>query len=439
MSRELWCRLAQNRLLDAGAIMVAVSVGILWAVVIPPRWSDYDFNHYYVGSRMLLEGRNPYTTSLGAMSAALGFNFSEALPVAGYPPSFLRLFAPLAALPPRVAFGIWVALEIDCLAVILWLTRRLLGKRLSPRGWLFVVVLATISEPVTHNLYFSQVQLLVAALILGAYAAQRAGRYGWACLAVSAAGILKFYPFVLLPWFVWSSPGPVRARVYRGLGAIGFVLAIVALTGPGLWRDFLQYGMPMAVREEVGSILHFSLSALVTNFGYLYHHYQLTPEQNAWWWSMGTIAGLVVIAGAYGMCLATPRDPEAQFCLLCIAMLIGTVTVAGHYFVFLVFPLAAAAVRVAAKPTLAPVVYLILLALAVNSVDPPNSPFVLRHSYLYLFVSDIPLCGLFGLGVFFCRELLIHRNDSGLATGRSQAAVTIDSVVTGGRSQSARM
>jgi hypothetical protein len=247
---------------------------------------------------------------------------------------------------------------------------------------------------------------LLAALVLTAYAASRAGRHGWACLAVSVAGILKFYPFVLLPWFVWSGGGGMRMRLYRVLGVVGFVLAVFAVTKPALWWDFLAYGIPMGVGEEIGRNFHFSLSALVTNLGYAYHGFRPSPPEKHWWWVVGTVTGLVVIAGAYALCLTVRRDPEAQFCLLCVAMLTGTVTVQGHYFVFLVFPLAVVATRVAARPSPRSVVYLILVVVAVNYIDPPDWSFLWRHLVLYLLVSDLPLYALIGLGVFFCQELL---------------------------------
>jgi hypothetical protein len=137
----------------------------------------------------------------------------------------------------------------------------------------------------------------------------------------------------------------------------------------------------------------------------MHHDYHPSPAAKQWWWFMGTMTGLVVIASAYCVCMATPRDPEAQFSLLCVAMLVGTVTMQGHYLVFLVFPLTVAAIRIAAKPTPVHVVGLILLVLAVNCIDPPDTPFLWQHPVLYLLVGDIPLYGLLGLGVFFGREL----------------------------------
>lgn len=251
-------RLAANRVLDLGAVVLTVSVLVWWSVVLPPRWNDYDFNHYYGGGWMLLKGQNPYTTSLEAVSHAFGLRYAADLPIATYPPSFLWIFAVLAVLPPRAAFAIWVGVELACLGIVLWLTRRLLGERLPPRGWLFVVALATISRTVSYSLYYSQAQLPLAALVLAAYAARRAGRHGWACVAISMAGMLKLYPFVLLPWFVWSGNGGMRSRWHRLLGVIGLVLAAFAVTGPGLWRDFFRYGMPaIAGWEKPGATFSF--------------------------------------------------------------------------------------------------------------------------------------------------------------------------------------
>jgi hypothetical protein len=402
-------RLGTSRLLDVGAVLITIAVIVLWAGMLPSCWIDYDFNNFYMSGRMLLQGQNPYTTSMREMSQSLGFRFSEEIPIAGYPPSFLYVFAALALLPPFAAFLVWLALEIVCLIVLLRLTHRLVGNRLSPRAWRFVVVLTIISRAVSFSLYFSQVQLMLAVFVLGAYAMHRAGRHGWACLVVSAAGILKFYPFVLLPWFVWSGGGTVRTRAYRLLGTIGLALGVFILTGPGFWHDFLQHAIPMATKGAVGRTFHFSLAAFVTNVGYWYHGFNPTPEASRFWWALGTGAGLTAIAVAYGICLVTACDLEAQFCLLCVAMLIGTVTVEGHYFVFLVFPLTVMAARVATKPTLGKIVYLTLLVAAVNLVDPPDNRFLGRHLLLYIIVSDVPLYGLFGLAVFFGRELWRRR------------------------------
>ncbi len=103
-----WRRLATYRILDVGAVALMVSVLVWWSMVLPPRWSDFDFSQFYGSGRMLLKGQNPYTTSLEATSHALGLSYSPDLPFATYPPSFLWIFAALAVLPPQAAFAVWV-------------------------------------------------------------------------------------------------------------------------------------------------------------------------------------------------------------------------------------------------------------------------------------------------------------------------------------------
>lgn len=398
-------RLARNRLLDAGAVVLIALFLYKWAVILPSRWSGFDFNHFYTSGWMLLRGQNPYTTSVEALSHAMGFEFVAYLPVASYPPAFLWMFAALSALPPRAAFAIWAALELISLAAVLWLTYWLLGQRLSSRGRLFVAALTIVSPCVMYHLLFSQAQLLLAALVLAGYAAQRVGRQGWACVAISVAGLLKLYPFFLLPWFVWCGDGGARGRCRRLIGVTVFVLAAVALTGFGLWRDFLRYGLPLALADEAGRTFHFSLPALVINLGYLQYNLHPPEEARQWWWTAGTLVSVGVLAAGYAVCVASRRDPEAQFCLLCTVMLIGTVAVQGHYFVFLVFPLTVMAVRIAAKPSVAGAIFLVLLVLALSCLHPPGSAFFGGHRFLYLLVSDVPLYGLLGLAAFFWREL----------------------------------
>jgi hypothetical protein len=165
--------------------------------------------------------------------------------------------------------------------------------------------------------------------------------------------------------------------------------------------------MPIHVGEEIGRTFNYSLSGFVTNLGYAHHGFHPSPDAKQWWWVMGTLTGLAVIACVYSACVVTRGDPETQFSLLCVAMLVGTVTVQGHYFVFLVFPLTVAALRIAARPTVWHVIYLTLIILALNLLNPPD--FFQRHPTWYIFVNDIPLYGVLGLGFYFWREIWSHR------------------------------
>ena len=169
-----WRRAARNRLLDVGAVVIALLHAVAIARMLPSRVFDFDFNHDYVSGLMLLRGQNPYTTSHGPLCAQYGFAFQESyLRTSTYPPSILWLFAPLALLPPRAAFAVWVAAQAGGLGVILWLTRRLLGGRLSARGWRFVCCAALASTAVYWHFFGSNAELILAAVVLAGYAGRR--------------------------------------------------------------------------------------------------------------------------------------------------------------------------------------------------------------------------------------------------------------------------
>jgi hypothetical protein len=195
-------RWTQNRLLDFAAVLFAVVGVVRLALVLPARSTQNDFAHYYVTSRLALDGRNPYGVPLEPLYAAQGFAYQAEVPVATNPPTLLWLFAPLALLPSRAAYWVWTAVQAISLAAILALTRRLLRERLSARAWRFVAAGTLASATVYWHFVYAQWQLPLAALVLAAFAWQAAGKHTLACLTIAAAALIKLYPAVLLPWFV---------------------------------------------------------------------------------------------------------------------------------------------------------------------------------------------------------------------------------------------
>jgi hypothetical protein len=373
MESRLMARLARignNRLIDVGVTLVALISLVHIALTLPARAHTLDFSHYYVSGRLVLEGKSPYTTSLSPLYARYGFSNSEHIHTEGNPPPLLLLLTPLALLEPRCAFGVWVALEIACLAGLLALT----GRDLSARGRLFLCAATLSAVPVYWHFGYSQVQLLVGVLLLVAYRRLRAGQSTAATVAITVAGLLKIYPVVLLPWFVWRS----NARLKNSLIAIAVVAATLPVMG-GLWSDFFHSATPM-LADMVTRIQNFSIPALVA---------RILPGQ-LW---IGTLLGAVVIAAAYLAC--REGDLELEFCLLTVAMLAGLGITWGHYLVLLIFP-----VTVAAKRATTPgqVIALIVIVLCLNncfSFTPWEN----------VAANFIPLAGMIGLGVLLLRQL----------------------------------
>ena len=394
-----WRRLARNRLLDVSVGLLSLLCVVRLAGRLPDRAVHDDYAQYHLSSRLVMEGRNPYTTAFGPMSVGGGVVFRPDIPSATNPPGLLWLFAPFVLLPVRGAFWVWVAMEAASLAVILWLTRVLLRDRLSRRGWWFVCAAAVSSSAVFWNFHFSQVQLLLAALVLTAFHLRQTGRSTAACVVAAIAGAMKLYPLVLLPWFVWGSDGDGAKRWRRLAWATGSSGLLVLVTGPALWQGFVESGMPILQRCAIGpTYFNFTVTSLASNLG------ALAGNARAGWLA-GAVASVALWVLIYAVCWRGLPDAAAQFSLLCVGMLACGVTTWGHYLVFLIFPLAWLAMQVARRPSPGGVVLCGLLFLTLNDLDTWAGPVLDRHIHLKILVNFVPLYGMLALGGWLVAKL----------------------------------
>lgn len=182
--------LARFGLLGTGAVAL-VSLGAALgasgsAVVREPT----DFTIYYAAAHVLLAGGNPYGWH------ALRQVVPDVVPLGYvYPLWGILVFVPLAALPLNVAAGIWLVVNLTCLALALILLARLAG--ISPRSrWLPGLFLATCgSIPGLFAVLQGQIALPLLVAVVGAAWAARRGLGGWTG-ALLALALLK-------PQFTW--------------------------------------------------------------------------------------------------------------------------------------------------------------------------------------------------------------------------------------------
>jgi hypothetical protein len=410
MTGEFWRRLARNRLLDVATGVLVACVLVTVAQGLPARARQDDFSHYYLSSRLLLEGQNPYKVELIPLYASYGFILPPGIPTirTPNPPLFVWLFTPFARLAPGPGFACWVFVEICCLVVILWQTRQLLGSRLTKRGWWFVCAAAVTSAPVYWHLHYSQMGLLLTALVLTGYRWHVQGKQTLACVTVTVAGLLKVFPLVLLPWFLWRSQGTLRQRTTRAAVAAGVAGILVLLTGVHRWLDFVRYIVPQVAGASL-TPFNFSLPGFVANLGLALSGIDPTADTARPWITWGVYTGLFLIALGYLACWWKGADREAEFCLLCVVMLAGSMRTWGHYLVFLIFPVAVLAVRIARRPSWGGVALLVAILVFVNDMGTREGPAFDQHRLLKVFVNDFPLYGLLALAAFFWRELYRHR------------------------------
>jgi hypothetical protein len=392
--------------MDVGVGILALAGVFQIAVMLPQRVGQEDFHHYYAWSHMMQAGANPYTANAAPFYQQNGLlPFAPDTPHATATPLFLRVFSAIAWMPPRLAFAACAAAQVASLVFILAATRRLLTGRLSQRGWWFVCAGAVLSPVVFWHFYASHLELLMAALMLAAYQWHRAGRHAAACVAATVAGLMKLFPLMLVPWFVWRSAKDWRGRARHAAWVLGAAGGIMALSGGAWWLDFFNDGLAV-VREWAIRPQHFSYSvpSLIVTLNYVWHGMAPSPAAVAAGWQVAQASGLVVIGAACVACCRRAGDAEAEFCLLTTAMLASGGLVWGYYFVFLIFPAAVAAARVAARFTERRLLALAIILLLLNDVGTWSSGRGADNLYLKSLLNTPPIFGLLGLGVFFLGE-----------------------------------
>jgi hypothetical protein len=81
------------------------------------------------------------------------------------------LLAPLTIWPAQTAFWAWTAVQAMSLAAVLWLTWRLIGKRLPPRAWWWVGAATLASATVFWHFFFGHATVAGGVAIDGVCAA----------------------------------------------------------------------------------------------------------------------------------------------------------------------------------------------------------------------------------------------------------------------------
>ena len=307
-------------------------------VVLPFRVCQNDFAHYYVSSRALIEHRNVYSFDFRDAFERYRFVYWDRVPRPANPPLLIWLFVPFAWMSPVYAFWGWVFIQgVSCFG-IMWMMKRALAEYSSMLVWPFGCAIFLLSSGLYFNLIYSQVQLPLLALILGAYVLHKQRRPLIALTLIVIAGMTKLYPLVFIPWFIWRTTTIVRKRIMYALYVLFLSCGIVFATGSNLWIDFLNNGMPIISNTAINARGNYSLPSLVVNLGYSVYGFVPPLGVKKALMTTGGFVGIGIILATYASFFRTRKKHDVEFALLCIAAILGSITAWPHYLVFLLFP-----------------------------------------------------------------------------------------------------
>lgn len=267
-----------------------------------------DFLSFYAAGRMVRTGDGDALFDAEAQAAAQGALYpGEIEEPIGYPlPVFAAwMFVPFSILPFGAAYLAWLAVNAGALALVCAMLWRLLHDVPARPRALFVAAAAT-SLPVVATMAFGQVDLLLVALLLGAWLALRRGHSVAAGVALAlclmkpqfVAGIL----LLLLAWREWRT---LAAFTFAGTS----LLVVPALvTSPGALEANARY-----ITQYPGTSPGLSVNAeTMPNWrGFVT---SATGSGDAWLWVPGfALVAIAAMAVAYAVSRRGTRGDEQSF------------------------------------------------------------------------------------------------------------------------------
>jgi hypothetical protein len=226
-----------SRVLPAAAIaLVACVAGWLTTASL-----QQDFAAYWVAGAARNAGLDPYINHLGDVAApqlwdgVAVFAHSRFL----YPPVIAELFRAFALLPYPLAKALFTALMVGA-----WVGASVVAARAARarQGLAVGLVAGALFYPLYLGLERGQIDGLVLLLLVAAFGAR--ARPGIAGMALAAAAAFKPALVGALPVLAALGRWRVVAATLVGLGAVA--LASVALSGPGLAREYATEVLPRA-------------------------------------------------------------------------------------------------------------------------------------------------------------------------------------------------
>jgi len=403
------CRFGVVKLLLGFAIVVNVFQILSFHSV---RQEQQDFAHYYVTSKLWLDGENIYGVELQPHYEKLGWDeFDEPVDHATNPPPLLALFAPFASLDPPIAHSAWMLAQLLALVCAVWFAWKCVRGTISFDGFSLLLAIFLFLPFLKVHFYYSQIQLLLMAMILlaqwlsiSAYSSEGGSRLNGilGCVVIAIAALIKIYPLVLLPWFVWRSDKKMAGRFTAGLVAATTLVVGVWLTDIGLWRGFFEHGLSTVSTWIKASLECFTIGNALHQFGSVLtgdHDTDLFVQVGS---TIGiSLLGVFYIRLLYRSVESGQKQLNVELALLILLMLFCGGTCWWHYLVFLFFPFQVIASQLKDRRSFVPYVVVFLGLLLFANIHVPTSNFEILNRLL----NQRPLMGMFFMAAFLSFNL----------------------------------
>jgi hypothetical protein len=281
-----------------------------------------------------------------------------------------------------------------------------LGKGLTCRALWFVIVGTIASVIVYGHFYFSQVGLLLSAVLLLGYTFHQAGKLLPACLMIASAGLIKLFPFILLPWVIIVSNAQFRKKAIAAFLTVVYIAIVILWSGTTAWRFYFESFISSTTAYSFNKVYNFSIPSLIFALYFSITSFDISSFESNLWRLLSITVSFGLLLFSYAVALKKSSNSNVHFSLLLVTMLMINPTAWGHYFVFLIFPFVLMVARILASNSNSGVIFASLIYLCLNNQTPLNISFINDNIYIKIFFTYMPLWGLIGLWIFFVIDIV---------------------------------
>ena len=223
------------------------------------RYYTDDFNHYFATWHLALHGKSPYCTDLRALGLA-DVSFHPDVIEATNPPTLALAFSPLALLPLRQAWLVWIGMNQLALVLSVRLLLRLARIPITLRREAIAALLLSVSYPGFDSLFYSQVQPTIFFLVLVGIEQYRKRREFIAGAVWMVAIALKVVPALILFWLI----GRRSKSALIGASVAGILTLCLGFVIPNLYLDYLSCAPKILNKWVLGSLWNISFVGMTS-------------------------------------------------------------------------------------------------------------------------------------------------------------------------------
>lgn len=190
-----------------------------------------------------------------------------------YPPSYAVLFIPLTWFEFNTATRIWILLNLLMLFGSCYLILKIL-KANTLDGWVIILVIFIYFFPIYKALASGETNILILFFIVLAIYLFLAKKNFSAGLALGMATIVKIFPIILLPYFLWRK----KYKLAAGVAVFLITVTLISICYGNLDMEKKYYGKVLPDLITNGINMNLATGHSKTLTGFLMRNFTTTVE-----------------------------------------------------------------------------------------------------------------------------------------------------------------